>query len=93
MAGAGTGSPIWFRCWRDRQTGRRFTTHTRETRIKLTGRTRPYRPGKGHAPGSRSVFTAYEYECDCGYVGWSNHVDLARMANDTEALQRRGMHL
>jgi hypothetical protein len=85
--GSGTGSPNYFRCWRDR----RGDWHDRQFRIVLTGRSRPYHPER--APGTRSVLTAYEYRCDCGYVGWSNHIDLARLAGDEEALARVGARL
>ena len=86
--GGGTGSPVWFRCFRARRT--RY--HPTEYGVKLTGRTRPYHAPR--APGVRSVLTSYEYECDaCGYVGWSNHVDLARQAGDEDAMKRRGYRL
>ena len=84
---AGTGSPVWFRCGNDR----RRQYHERQYAVTLTGRTRPYRPTTGHAIGSRSMFTSYEYRCEsCGYVGWSNHMDLAEQALDAEAFERRG---
>jgi hypothetical protein len=69
---AGTGSPVWFRCFNERR-GIGI-----DHEITLTGRTRPYRPKR--MIGSRSEFTSFEYECSCGHVGWSNHKDLARMA-------------
>lgn len=84
---AGAGSPVWFHCWQ----ARRYSGYDRGGhRVELTGRTRPHRKKKGSAMGSRSVHTSYEYRCSCGHVGWSNHADLARMANDTEALKRSG---
>jgi hypothetical protein len=75
--GAGTGSPVWFRCWLDRQTtrGQAGVDHV----VTLTGRTRPYRPKRRW--GSRASDTVREYKCSCGYTGWSNHVDLERMAS------------
>lgn len=33
--------------------------------------------------GSRSTDRAREYVCSCGHTGWSNHIDLARMAGET----------
>lgn len=85
---AGTGSPVWFRCGG----ARRNSYHDRQYRVILTGRTKPYRAPRGSCIGSRSVFTSYEYRCEaCGYVGWSNHMDLARQADDIEALAKRGM--
>jgi hypothetical protein len=79
---AGAGSPVWFMCYRERQSrGIRdylpggWVRH----RIKLTGRTRPYKPPKGSARGTRSTGLSREYECSCGHVGWSNHMDLERM--------------
>lgn len=80
--GSGTGSPNWFICYR----GRKDRGHNH--RVKLTGKTKPYQPPR--SLGSRSTFTSYEYECECGYVGWSNHVDLARLAGDEEALRLTG---
>lgn len=84
---AGAGSPVWFRCWADRQVGSRGggTDH----RVTLTGRTRPYPHRQGHALGSRSSRTSREYRCSCGHVGWSNHVDLAEMAGVPRADQHR----
>jgi hypothetical protein len=72
---AGTGSPVAFRCHVERSTLRRGGEH----RVKLTGRVRPYEP-RGPM-GSRSTFVAREYECSCGHVGWSNHIDLAHYAH------------
>lgn len=76
---AGTGSPAWFTCTVDRQ--ERFT---RSHQVELTGRERPYQPKRGTAIGTRSTFVAREYRCTCGHVGWSNHVDLARLAGATD---------
>ncbi len=85
---AGTGSPVWFRCG----AARRSSYHPAQYSVTLTGRTRPYTQPRGSCIGSRSTFTTYEYVCDeCGHVGWSNHVDLARQAGDVDALERRGM--
>jgi len=85
---AGTGSPVWFHCG----AARRQRWHERQYTVTLTGRTRPYRPPRGSAIGTRSVFTAYEYVCDsCGHRGWSNHMDLAEQAKDAEAFSRRRM--
>lgn len=70
---AGTGSPVWFRCYADRR--REGIDHA----VTLTGRTRPSRRGRSPM-GSRSTDTDREYTCSCGHTGWSNHVDLARMA-------------
>ena len=78
---AGAGSPVWFRCFMDRQTTR-GTYHGPDSRITLTGRSKPYRAKKGHTLGSRSTYKTREYQCSCGYVGWSNHIDLARMAGE-----------
>ena len=80
--GSGTGSPNWFRCGHERK------GLGAEHNITLTGRTKPYNPPR--SLGSRSTFTSYEYECSCGHVGWSNHIDLARMAMDAEALRATG---
>lgn len=83
---AGTGSPTYFYCWKGRQTARfRRDGH----RVELTGRTRPYHSKRYSMLGTRSMSTSYEYRCSCGHVGWSNHADLARIANDVEALKRK----
>lgn len=80
---AGTGSPLFFMC---REARRIWYTDVRRTnderkahRVKLTGRTRARRHSAGHAVGQRSHLVEREYECSCGHVGWSNHMDLARM--------------
>ena len=76
---AGTGSPVWFRCFEDRSTIRGGYG---EHRIELTGRSKPYHAKKGHTLGTRSTYKTREYRCSCGHVGWSNHVDLARLAGE-----------
>lgn len=73
---AGAGSPVWFRCHRDRM----GDYHGPGSRVELTGREKPYPHRRGHALGSRSTRTLREYRCTCGHVGWSNHVDLAELA-------------
>ena len=75
---AGAGSPIAFVCWRGRQDWRHKSRHIRMFDITVTGRTRPYKPPYGSALGVRSTLTSREYHCECGHVGWSNHVDLGR---------------
>lgn len=77
----GTGSPVWFRCTKCRSTLNPDRRAGDITRVRLTGRERPRRRSKHHPIGSRSTHVAREYEClDCGHVGWSTHVDLARKA-------------
>lgn len=63
---AGTGQPIWFKCGRCRALA---------GAVALTGRTRARRRG-----GIRMTTRAREYVCECGYRGWSGHVDLERKA-------------
>lgn len=75
---AGAGSPVWFRCHRERDSLRRSGLD--EHVITLTGRERPYRAKKYQALGVRSDRVAREYVCSCGHTGWSNHIDLARLA-------------
>lgn len=75
---AGAGSPVWFRCHACRST----LVYERDETVTLTGRTKPYPQRAHHTLGARSTRTSYEYRCSCGHVGWSNHVDLARMAGD-----------
>jgi hypothetical protein len=78
---AGTGSPVWFRCWACRSTLVRDTHST----VELTGRTKPSPRRKHHTLGLRSTMTLREYRCSCGHVGWSNHIDLERMERYAEA--------
>jgi hypothetical protein len=75
---AGTGQPLHFFCvkcrkgrgWDGRQSNRRGWNVVR------TGRTKPYNGGN---LGTRGLDTFHEYKCpDCGHVGWSRHVDIAR---------------
>jgi hypothetical protein len=77
---AGTGSPVWFRCHGARNS---CGGHRVEKGVRLTGRKRKKRPNRGCALGTRSTTSQREYEClDCGFKGWSNHVDLAHMAGE-----------
>lgn len=85
----GAGSPVSFVCpvARANQTFDRSLSRTRRyrypaghERVWLTGRTKPYKANHGSALGLRSESTSREYLCECGHRGWSNHVQLARMA-------------
>jgi hypothetical protein len=29
------------------------------------------------------MLTAYEYTCECGHTGWSNHMDVKRLEEAT----------
>lgn len=83
---SGAGQPNTFGCAKCRQEWNR--NHTRGEsylnkgtlgRITLTGRVRPVHARKG---GGRVCFTRYEYRCeDCGHVGWSRHIEVARKAD------------
>jgi len=78
--GHGTGSPIAFRCWRER---REWRPGLRENHVvTLTGRKRPYQSARYSVHGARSDHFAREYVCSCGHTGWSAHIDLAYMAGD-----------
>jgi len=79
---AGTGSPVTFICpvarrnralWSGVDAGRLPDGHDR---VVLTGRTKP--SPRQRAVGLRSDSISREYRCECGHVGWSNHVDLRR---------------
>lgn len=79
---AGPGSPIHFKCHRGREYFANDYALEREQRerhkeIKLTGRWRRPRPRPYHALGVRSSYFHIEYRCQCGHVGWTNHIDLA----------------
>lgn len=78
---AGAGSPVSFQCHACRSTLRSRSVASRHT-FTLTGRSRPYRAKAYSALGSRSTLVSREYRCSCGHVGWSNHVDLARMTGE-----------
>ena len=77
---SGTGSPISFRCWKERRDRTRVELGMQSRQrheVRLTGRERPYR-ASGHALVGRSTRVSREYVCSCGYCGWSNHGDLER---------------
>lgn len=85
---AGAGSPLFFMCSVARKNKWRAELHHRDPRmghrrIVRTGRSRPYRPPRGSALGLRSLLTAYEYKCECGHTGWSNHYDVKRLEEVT----------
>lgn len=88
---AGAGSPVYFMCPKERRErnwarwGR--YTYSGEHRVTLTGATRPYRAPRGSALGIRSDEVAREYTCSCGHKGWSNHMDLARMAGEVPSMK------
>jgi hypothetical protein len=80
---AGAGSPVFFHCWRFRKEGWRDPLSANDRaqhRVLLTGRERPYRSQRRSMLGTRSTTVSREYICSCGHRGWSNHIDLARMA-------------
>lgn len=79
---AGAGSPVLFLCPMLRRIWPRYNADHDRHVITLTGRSRPYRAPRYSALGLRSTTTAREYECSCGHRGWSNHVDLARIAGE-----------
>lgn len=72
---AGTGSPVYFACLKWRQGYWRNRRYPHDHVVKRTGRTKPY---KTHKPGIRSLKVSHEYECSCGHVGWTNHMDIVR---------------
>lgn len=65
-----------FRCFR----AHRGEFHPRDSKVVLTGKTRLHHPKRGKSRAPFSTPTMYEYVCSCGYKGWSNHIELARMA-------------
>jgi hypothetical protein len=83
---AGAGSPLFFHCPTKRQEihSHYYWPHAypppSRHLITLTGRTRPYKPKRYSALGIRSSSTARQWACECGKTGWSNHIDLERMA-------------
>lgn len=91
----GTGSPISFQCSRCRRSSmvggcRRYVymaTGYGETRCKheqrRTGRTKPH---KGNI-GLRMLKVSHEYVCECGFTGWSRHIDVVRCPLVADAVQ------
>lgn len=74
-ANNGTGWPLWFACAKCRKDWTRIY-RDRGHAVVRTGRTRPY---KGGNRGVRGLNTFHEYRCtDCGHIGWSRHVDIAK---------------
>jgi hypothetical protein len=77
-ANNGTGQPIAFRCWRCRRRSPAHRVWAKQYRyyhgrnVVVTGRTKDV----GRA-SIRMDLVSREYKCDCGYVGWSRHKDLA----------------
>lgn len=83
MAGYGTGYPIYFICPVARR-NRELWGHSDRSiagrlpeghdHIVRTGRTKPMpMNGKGHP---RKLWTSHEFVCECGYKGWSSHIDI-----------------
>lgn len=71
-ANNGTGWPFNFFCAICRKRPGWIPTYN----VSRTGRTKPY---KGGNRGARGLNTFHEYACqDCGHVGWSRHVDVAK---------------
>lgn len=76
--GAGTGYPISFLCYRLRRVWPRDSVDYTRHVTTPTGRAKQRsNVGKGNA---RKAMRSLEYECSCGHVGWSVHIDLARRA-------------
>lgn len=75
---AGTGSPVWFRCSKCRSTVRGSKGGWAGD-VTLTGRERKTVSFRRRYSclGTRSTCIDREYRCECGHVGWSNHIDLA----------------
>lgn len=48
-------------------------THTGSHEVFRSGKHKPYNR-KGHKNG-----TSWEYVCECGHVGWTNHPDIVRV--------------
>ena len=69
---AGTGSPLSFRCANCRRRDDWRNPSRVGYKVRLTGRSKPKR-----RKSARHTNVYLEYECaDCGYIGWSSHVDL-----------------
>jgi hypothetical protein len=86
-------TPMWFEC----PVARRFysadsglqrvvrgTHHTART-----GRTKPkpHRSDRRNT-GHRTLGVYHEYRCSCGHVGWSSHVDVARLPLAPQPVQK-----
>lgn len=75
---AGTGSPQFFLCPVLRRQWPRTSAHHRLHRTIPTGRHKA--GGRSVNGGMRRVARALEFECSCGHVGWSTHIELAKEA-------------
>ncbi len=75
----GTGQPYWFRCTKCRST-LNASRGGFAGDVDLTGRKRRVKSNKG---GARVTPIMREYRCrNCGHVGWSRHIDLAKKAGE-----------
>lgn len=73
--GAGTGSPLTFRCARCKRGD--WRNRSRGTRWKATGERRARRSRL--ATQRHDGKAVYSYLClDCGHAGWSRHLSVAR---------------
>jgi hypothetical protein len=94
MAGRGTGIPNTFVCFvarrnqrYDAEAGARsarlgYRYPPGHQRMVLTGRTRP--ETSGNRP-PRKLAHYYEYECECGHIGWSCVSGVERLPLRTDA--------
>ena len=75
----GAGSPVWFKCPVARSTTRRLGIHRKGGRnYQLTGQRRPKLCAGATGLRSDGRFV-YQFKClDCGHVGWSRHIEVAR---------------
>lgn len=77
------GQPLVFGCHECRTTWRPGAADNPGTldRVQLTGRVRLKSPLPATS-GPRMTASRYEYRCaDCGYHGWSRHIELATRAD------------
>lgn len=78
---AGTGQPVWFKCPNARSTwNRKQPGHPAAgSNVELTGERRRSYSRYAGSGGRSDINFVYRFRClDCGHVGWSRHIDIAR---------------
>jgi hypothetical protein len=75
----GAGSPLYFKCPVLAKVWPRDSIDRDRHEWKPTGRFKPAKHNRGHGKGTRQEWFRIEYECKCGHIGWSTHMDMVRL--------------
>lgn len=78
---SGAGSPNVFMCHAQRMQWHEHRDPDSDHVVTLTGKKRKVYRSIYTRRGPRSSDVSRQYECSCGHIGWSNHMDLERMEN------------